>query len=95
MSTPHDNAAAFLQALDKMEFKPGAFDNTNRRQLVRKNKDGHTNLRITIDHEGEPRPHSISLIKTDGRNSQVTLWESRNMSARMPTKGLLALIKAA
>lgn len=95
MSTPHDNAEAFLQALDKMEFKPGAFDNANRRQLVRKNKAGHTDLRITIDHEGEPRPHSISLIKTDGRNSQVTLWESRNMSAHMPTKGFLALIKAA
>jgi len=95
MSTPHDNAEAFLLALDKMGFKPGAFDNPGRRQLVRKNKAGHTDLRITIDHEGETRPHSISLIKTDGRNSQVTLWESRNMSARMPTKGLLALIKEA
>ena len=95
MSTPHDNAEAFLLALDKMGFKPGAFDNTNRRQLVRKNKAGHTDLRITIDHEGETRPHSISLIKTDGRNSQVTLWESRNMSAHMPTKGLLALVKSA
>ena len=63
--------------------------------LDRKNKDGHTDLRIHIAYEGESQPHSISLIKFDGQRSQIIEWESNHMSASMPTAGILALIKAA
>lgn len=95
MKTPHDSATEFLEALAKLEFKPGAFDNPNKRALVRKTQAGHNDLRILIAYEGERQPQSISLIKTNGQSNQLIEWESRGMSAHMPTSGLLALIKAA
>ncbi len=95
IATPHTNAAEFLQALDKLQFIPAKWDSPNDRLLDRKNKDGHTELRIHIAYEGEQRPHNISLVKLDGTKAQLIEWESNHMSAHMPMVGLLALIKCA
>ena len=95
MKTPHDNATEFLEALAKLQFTPARWDSPGDRQLDRKNKDGHTELRVHIAYEGEARPHSISLTKFNGQRNQLVEWESNHMSAHMPTSGLLALLKAA
>lgn len=95
IATPHTLATEFLKALNQLQFVPAKWDTASDRLLDRKNKDGHTELRIHIAYEGEQRPQTISLIKFDGRRSQLIEWESNSMSAHMPTTGLLALIKAA
>jgi hypothetical protein len=95
MNTPHDNAEEFLEALEGLKFIPARWDRPNERQLDRLNDQGHTDLRVCIGYEGEKQPHNISLIKFDGTRAMIGKWESLNMSAQMPTAGLLALIKAA
>ncbi len=94
-ATPHTAAAEFLEALDKLQFKPGKWDAPNDRQLDLRNKEGHPVLRICIGYEGEQRPHNLTLIKFNGQRNQLICWESTHMSAHMPTQGFLALIKAA
>lgn len=95
IATPHTNAAEFLDALNKLQFATAKWDSPNDRLLDRKNKDGHTELRIHIAYEGERQPQSISLLKFNGQRNQLTEWESNHMSAHMPSAGILALIKAA
>lgn len=93
MKTPSNAASELLATLTKMGFKPARWDSPTTRQLQTLNKDGHPDLRILIDHEGEATPHSLRLIKYDGKISQITTWEA-SLSAHMPLKALLALIKA-
>lgn len=93
-TTPRDHADEFLAQLDKAGFKPSRWDHPNARILDRKSDEGPTDLRIVINYEGETRPHNLQLVKFDGRRSQIVQWES-SLSASMPLKPLLALIKAA
>lgn len=93
-ATPHSHAAEFIKDLERLDFKPGAFDNPNKRTLVKRNQAGHITLRVRIAYEGQSRPQDISLIKLNGQANQLTEWESLHLSAHMPSKGLLALIKA-
>lgn len=93
MKTPANAASELLKELTKMGFVPARWDTPDTRQLDIKTSDGHTNLRVVINYEGEATPHSIELIKRDGQRSQVTAWESR-LSAHMPLKAITALIKA-
>ncbi|MDP1591387.1 MAG: hypothetical protein Q8M07_26770 [Prosthecobacter sp.] len=95
MKTPNNTATEFLAALAKLQFVPAKWDAPGDRQFDRKNKDGHTDLRIHIGYEGEPQPHYLSLVKFNGQRNQLIEWESLNLSAHMPTTGLMALIKAA
>ena len=94
MKTAHTDAAELTAKLTKMGFVPARWDEANFRQLQILNKDGHANLRVCIDYQGESKPHLLTLIKYDGRRSQVTAWESNGMSAHMPLAATLALIKA-
>lgn len=93
MKTPSNAATELLATLTKMGFKPARWDSPSTRQLQTLTKDGHPELRVVIDHEGEPTPHSLRLIKYDGTIRQITAWEA-SLSAHMPLKALLALIKA-
>jgi hypothetical protein len=93
MKTASNAASDLLATLTKMGFTPARWDTPNTRQLDIKNSDGHTNLRVVINYEGEPTPHSLELIKRDGKLSQITAWESR-LSAHMPLKAITDLIKA-
>lgn len=93
MKTASNAASELLATLTKLSFTPARWDSPDTRQLDIKTSDGHTNLRVVINYEGEPTPHSIELIKRDGQRSQVTRWESR-LSAHMPLKAIIALIKA-
>lgn len=93
MKTPSNAAPELLATLTKIGFTPAKWDSPDTRQLDIKTSDGHTNLRVVINYEGESAPHSIELIKRDGARSQITHWESR-LSAHMPLKAITALIKA-
>lgn len=92
--TPRDNADEFLKLLDQAGFKPSRWDHHNSRLLDRKSREGHPDLRICINYEGEPRPHNLQLVKFDGKRSQIIQWES-SLAASMPLAGVMALIKAA
>lgn len=94
MSTPHDDTEAFLDALNDATFYPGRYDQSGDRRLERKNKDGHPDLRIRINYDGERNPYDITIRKLDGRASQIIQWES-TLSAHLPSKAVLALILAA
>jgi hypothetical protein len=93
MKTPANAASELLKELTKMGFTPGRWDTPDTRQLQTVTKDGHPDLRVIIDHDGEPTPHSLRLIKFDGKISQINTWEA-TLSAHMPLKAFLALIKA-
>lgn len=93
MKTPSNAATELLATLTKMGFKPARWDSPSTRQLQTLTKDGHPDLRVLIDYEGEPEPHSLRLIKYDGKISQITAWEA-SLSAHMPLNAFVALIKA-
>lgn len=94
-ATPHNTAGSFIKALKDLHFVPARWNTEDDVQLDRLNSQGHTDLRVCMNYEGEKQPHCISIIKFDGTRAQVVKWESLDMSAHMPTEGLLALIKAA
>ncbi len=94
IETPHTHAAEFIAALEKLGSVPGKWDSPGCRIFDVRNADGHPILRVVIDHEAEDHPQSISLIRFTGTVAQLIAWQSSNMSAHMPTAGLLAMIKA-
>ena len=94
MKTPHDDAEAFQDVLNDAQFFPARYDETGDRRLERKNKDGHPDLRIRINYDGERRPHDITIRKLDGCASQIVQWEA-SLSAHVPSNAILAMIQAA
>lgn len=93
MKTPSNAAPELLATLTKMGFAPARWDRPEARLLDVKNADGHTTLRVAIEYEDEGKPSLVELYKRDGKVSQITQWESK-LSAHMPLKATLALIKA-
>ncbi len=92
--SPQTAPEAFIFALDKLGFKPGRWDSKATRIFDLRNAQGHPEIRIAMDYEGEPVPQSLTLVKFTGTQAQLIEWETQNMSTAMPTAGLLALIEA-
>ncbi len=95
MQTLQNSATEFLTELTAKGFRPARRDDlAGNRLLDLKNAEGHIEVRVCIDYEGEARPHSLSLIRFDGARSQMEAWRA-NFGARMPLTIILGAISAA
>ena len=85
----------FIAELEKLGFKPGPWDSSNKRQLDLVNRVGYREARIVIDYEGEIRPHSVTLIRFNGQRNQLIEWEANHLPSSMPMGAQLAMIHEA
>jgi hypothetical protein len=90
--TPHTDAAEFTKSLTKLGFKPAKWDAEGCRILDAKTNTG--TVRICMDYEGEPEPHSLTIVKFTDNERQICEWQHANMSAHMPTQIYLTMITA-
>ncbi len=94
MKIARDNAAAILLELETLGFKPGGKGAARCRVLERRNQDGHTDLKVMLNFDGEDNVNDLSVHGFDGGAAELIDW-SMDLTGGAPLAAFLAFVRNA
>jgi hypothetical protein len=74
MESLRNNAPAILLELEACGFAPTSGDDNEIRVLVRRNKDGHTDLRVSLVYGDGNILNHIAVYGLDGSPGEIIEW---------------------
>lgn len=94
MENLRNNAAEILVELETLGFSPGCGDKDECRVLVRRNGDGHTDLRVCLVFGNENTVNNISVYGLDGGAGEIIEW-SMDITGGTPLAAFHAFMRSA